>query len=90
MLDVILSNQFKKDLKLMKKRGVNLELLDAVVNMLANSEELDEKYYDHALTGNYIGYRECHIKPDWLLIYRINDNELYLFLTRTGTHSDLF
>ena len=90
MLDIVLSNQFKKDLKLMNKRGVNLELLDTVVNKLANNEELDEKYYDHALTGNYIGYRECHIKPDWLLIYRINDHELYLFLSRTGTHSDLF
>ena len=64
MLDVVLSNQFKRDLKLMNKRGVNLELLDAVVNKLANNEELDEKYYDHALTGNYIGFRECHIKPD--------------------------
>ena len=90
MLDIVLSNQFKKDLKLMNKRGVNLELLDTVVNKLANNEVLDEKYYDHALTGNYIGYRECHIKPDWLLIYRINNNELYLFLSRTGTHSDLF
>ena len=74
----------------MNKRAVNLELLDAVVNKLANNEELDEKYDDHALTGNYIGYRECHIKPDWLLIYRINNNELYLFLSRTGTHGDLF
>ncbi len=90
MFDIVLSNQFKKDLKLMNKRGVDLGLLDAVVNKLANSEELDEKYCDHALTGNYIGYRECHIKPDWLLIYRINDNELYLFLSRTGTHCDLF
>ena len=90
MLDVVLSNQFKKDLKLMNRRGVNLELLDDVVNKLANMEELDEKYCDHALTGKYIGYRECHIKPDWLLVYRINGNELYLFLSRTGTHSDLF
>ncbi len=90
MLDVVLSNQFKKDLKLMNRRGVNLDLLDYVVNKLANNEELEEKYYDHALTGNYVGFRECHIKPDWLLIYRINDNELYLFLSRTGTHSDLF
>ena len=90
MLDVVLSNQFKKDLKLMNKRGVNLELLDCVVNKLANNEELDERYADHALTGKYIGYRECHIKPDWLLVYRINGNELYLFLSRTGTHSDLF
>ena len=90
MLDIVLSNQFKKDLKLMNRRGFNLDLLDAVVNKLANNEELDEKYYDHALTGNYIGFRECHIKADWLLIYRINNNELYLFLSRTGTHSDLF
>lgn len=89
MLDVVLSNQFKKDLKLMNRRGINLDLLDAVVNKLANNEKLDEKYHDHALTGNYIGYRECHIKPDWLLIYRINNNELYLFLSRTGSHSDL-
>lgn len=89
MLDIVLSNQFKKDLKLMNRRGINLDLLDAVVNKLANSEKLDEKYHDHALTGNYIGYRECHIKPDWLLIYRINNSELYLFLSRTGSHSDL-
>ena len=90
MLDIVLSNQFKKDLRLMNRRGINLELLDSVVNKLANHEVLDEKYDDHALTGNYVGYRECHIKPDWLLIYRINNNELYLFLSRTGTHSDLF
>ena len=90
MLDIVLSNQFKKDLKLMSKRGENLELLDIVVNKLANNEKLDEKYCDHSLTGNYIGFRECHIKPDWLLVYRINNNELFLFLSRTGTHSDLF
>ena len=90
MLNVVLSNQFKKDLKLMNKRGADLELLDNVVNKLANLEELDEKFRDHALTGNYIGFRECHIKPDWLLVYRINNNELLLFLSRTGTHSDLF
>ena len=90
MLSVVLSNQFKKDLKLMNKRGVKLELLDNVVNKLANLEELDEKFCDHALTGNFIGFRECHIKPDWLLVYRINNNELLLFLSRTGTHSDLF
>ncbi len=90
MLNVVLSNQFKKDLKLMNKRGVNLELLDNVVNKLANLEKLDEKFCDHALTGKFIGFRECHIKPDWLLVYRINNNELLLFLSRTGTHSDLF
>lgn len=90
MLDIVLSNQFKKDLKLMSKRGANLDLLDYVVNKLASGEALEDKYCDHALTGNYIGFRECHVKPDWLLIYRINNNELFLFLSRTGTHSDLF
>ena len=90
MLDVILSNQFKRDLKLMSRRRMDLELLDAVVTRLASGEALDEKHSDHALTGNYAGFRECHIKPDWLLIYRINGRELYLFLSRTGTHSDLF
>ena len=90
MLNVVLSNQFKKDLKLMNKRGANLELLDDVVNKLANLEKLDEKLCDHALTGNLSGFRECHIKPDWLLVYRINNKELLLLLSRTGTHGDLF
>lgn len=90
MLDIILSNQFKKDLKQLSRRGYNLDLLDDVVNKLASSIQLEEKFCDHALTGNYTGFRECHIKPDWLLIYRANDKELYLFLSRTGTHSDLF
>lgn len=90
MLDVVLSNQFKKDLKLLQRQGVNLALLNGVVDRLAKGEELEARYCDHSLTGNYIGFRECHIKPDWLLIYRINDKELFLFLSRTGTHSDLF
>ena len=90
MLKVVLSNQFKKDLKLMNRRSMNLELLENVVNQLACCETLDEKYCDHPLTGNYTGFRECHIKPDWLLVYRINNDELFLFLFRTGTHSDLF
>lgn len=90
MLDIVLSNRFRKDLKLMSRRGVDLALLENVVDRLANRETLDEKYCDHALTGDYAGFRECHIKPDWLLVYRINENELYLFLSRTGTHSDLF
>lgn len=89
MLEIVLSNQFKKDLKLIAKRGYNLDLLNDVVDKIASLEPLDERYRDHALTGNYIGFRECHIKPDWLLIYRINNNELYLFLSRTGSHSDL-
>lgn len=74
----------------MAKRGVQLELLDEVVEKLANGIQLEDKYCDHNLKGDYAGFRECHIKPDWLLVYRINDNELYLFLSRTGTHSDLF
>lgn len=90
MLDIVLSNQFKRDLKQIAKRGYDLTLLDDVVNKLALSEQLDERFQDHLLTGKYIGYRECHIKPDWLLIYRVNEKELYLFLSRTGTHSDLF
>ena len=90
MLEIVLSNQFKKDLKQIAKRGYDLDLMNTVVDKLASSEKLDECYRDHALTGNYVGFRECHIKPDWLLIYRINNHELYLFLSRTGTHSDLF
>ena len=90
MLEIILSNQFKKDLKLATKRGYNLNLLDAVVTRLAAGESLPEKNRDHELVGDYIGFRECHIQPDWLLIYKIDGNELILFLSRTGTHSDLF
>lgn len=90
MLDIVLSNQFKKDLKRMARRKVKIDLLENVVNKLANGEKPDERYCDHELSGNYIGFRECHIKPDWLLVYKINNNELYLFLSRTGSHSDLF
>ena len=90
MLEIILSNRFKKDLKLIAKRGYNLDLLNDVVELLARQEPLPDKNRDHSLTGNYIGYRECHIKPDWLLIYRVDGDELMLFLSRTGTHSDLF
>ena len=84
------SNQFKKDLKLAAKRGYKIELLTDVIKKLANGEVLDPKYKDHQLSGNFGFYRECHIQPDWLLIYQIDGNELILYLTRTGTHSDLF
>ena len=84
------SNQFKKDLKLAAKRGYNIDLLSDVIKKLANGETLSPKHRDHQLSGNFGIYRECHITPDWLLIYQINDNELILHLTRTGTHSDLF
>ena len=82
--------QFKKDYKLAKKRGLDLDLLKEVVTKLANGETLPPEYRDHGLNGNWSGHRECHIQPDWLLIYRIDNDVLVLTLTRTGTHSDLF
>ena len=87
---VKLTTQFKKDYKLAVKRGLKIELLEGVVAALALGEPLPEKHRDHALTGNWIGHRECHILPDWLLIYRIEDDVLVLTLSRTGSHSDLF
>lgn len=90
MLTIVRSNRFLKDLRLAKKRGLDLSALEEVVNKLANQEVLDEKYHDHALSGDYSDFRECHIKPDWLLVYTIDDEELELFLFRTGSHSDLF
>ncbi len=88
--EIVPSNQFRKDLKLAAKRGYNMEKIKDVIARLANGETLDAKYRDHLLTGNYGGYRECHIEPDWLLVYQIDGGQLILFLARTGTHSDLF
>ena len=90
MLEIVPSNQFKKDLKLAKRRGLKIELLREVVNTLAMKKKLDDKHHDHSLAGNYKSFRECHIEPDWLLIYRIENNELELFLFRTGSHPDLY
>lgn len=84
------TTQFKKDFKLVMKRGLKIELLEEVIATLAMGETLPEKHKDHALTGNWIGHRECHILPDWLLVYRVEDGVLVLTLSRTGTHSDLF
>lgn len=84
------TNKFQKDLKKVQKRGCDISLLTDIVKKLANGEQLPEKNRDHALSGDYSGYRECHIQPDWLLIYEIDNGNLYLYLTRTGTHSDLF
>ena len=84
------TTQFKKDFKLAIKRSMKIELLEEVIAMLAMGETLPDKHKDHALTGNWVGHRECHILPDWLLIYRIEDEVLVLTLARTGTHSDLF
>ena len=89
MRRIIQSNLFKKDLKNAKKRHLDISLLDEVITKLANDEKLDPKYRDHPLKGKFKGMRECHIKPDWLLIYSIVNNEIELFLFRTGTHSDL-
>lgn len=90
MLEIKFTSKFKKDYKLIKKRGMNINLLKEIVDKLANNIPLEEKYKDHELMGNYKGFRECHIQPDWLLIYLIEDNKLTLTLSRTGTHSDLF
>jgi len=88
-LDIVWTTQFKKDYKLAIKRHLNIELLDDIIRSLSRGETLPEKNHDHALTGNYAGYRECHIQSDWLLIYRVDNDVLTLTLTRTGTHSDL-
>ena len=88
MLDVRYSSSFKKDFKACIKRGYKMELLQTAIDTLRIPEALLEKNKDHSLSGNYSGYRECHIEPDWLLIYRQTSEELQLY--RTGTHSDLF
>lgn len=84
------TTQFKKDYKLAMKRGQKIKLLDDVITMLAMGEMLPERNKDHALSGIWVGHRECHIQPDWLLIYRVENDVLVLTLSRTGTHSDLF
>lgn len=84
------SSKFKKDYKRMIKRGLDIALLNNLIEKLGNGEDLPPEYDDHALLGNYAGFRECHIKPDWLLVYFIQGNVLVLTLSRTGSHSDLF
>lgn len=90
ILDVRYSSKFNKDYKLIKKRGCNLDKLKKVVALLRDGIKLPPKYKDHALSGNYANFRECHIEPDWLLIYKIDNSVLILTVFRTGTHSDLF
>ena len=82
--------KFLKDLKLAKRRGLNLDELRQVTDLLQEGEPLPERYKDHNLTGNYKGFRECHINPDWLLIYKKKEAVMVVSLYRTGTHSDLF
>ena len=88
--ELILTGKIKKSLKLAKKQGLDLKLLDKVITMLQNDIPLEEKYRDHELKGKYQGFRECHIQPDWLLIYLKENNVLTLTLVDTGTHADLF
>ncbi len=90
MYELEMTRQFKKDYKLAQKRGFPTDLLWDVIDKLVAQEALEEKHHDHALSGNYIGFRECHIKPDFLLIYAIDNGRLVLTASRTGTHSDLF
>lgn len=84
-----MTTAFKSDIKLIEKQNKDISQLKAVVNTLLNGESLEAKYKDHALSGNWKGFRECHITPDWLLIYLKSDKELILTLTRTGSHSNL-
>ena len=88
--DIKSTAQFKKDYKLAKKRGLDIKLLAKVINTLAEGEILPAKYKDHALKGKWAGRRECHVLPNWLLVYQKTDTTLVLDLFRTGTHSDIF
>jgi mRNA interferase YafQ len=90
MLTIKYHTLFKKDFKRIKKRGYDISRLEKIVELLANEVPLPEQFKDHNLSGNYNGFQECHIAPDWLLIYQVNNNELVLVLSRTGSHSDLF
>lgn len=84
------TSRFQKDVKKAQKRGLDMELLTSVIKKLAAGEELPARNRDHALIGEYAGCHECHIQPDWLLIYEVEQEALFLYLIRTGTHSDLF
>jgi len=90
MLTIKYQTAFKKDYKRVKKRGYDIRLLEKVIGLLANEERLPAEYKDHSFIGDYKGCRECHISPDWLLIYEVKEQELLLYLLRTGSHSDLF
>lgn len=89
MLKLKTTKKFRLDYKRCKKRGYNMKKLEYVINQLLDNKILSSKYKDHTLTGTYKGFHECHIRPDWLLIYIINESELILTASRTGTHADL-
>ena len=90
MLNIFYSSQFKRDYKVVKKRGYDLKLMNDVIGLLITGDPLPARYKEHTLKGKYSGQTECHITPDWLLVYKIDNDCLILTLTRTGTHSDLF
>jgi mRNA interferase YafQ len=90
LLELKKTAQFRKDLKRAVKRNLNIDLLDEIIQTLRERKPLEPKYRDHALTGDYADFRECHIQPDWLLIYMIDGDNIILTVSRTGTHSDLF
>lgn len=90
MFRFITTNRFEKDYKLMQRRGKEISKLDAIVRKLVHGEALDMKYKDHALKGDYKDRRECHIEPDWLLIYKIDKNKKAIIFERTGSHADIF
>lgn len=88
--EVFFTSKFRKDIKLAHKKGKNIDKLFSVVESIANDDKLDARYRDHELSGDFAGFRECHIEPDWLLIYRKDSERIILYLLRTGSHSDLF
>lgn len=90
MLELVTTGQFRKDYKRVKKRGYDMGMLEEVIDLLLKEQPLDERYRDHGLIGNYEGFCECHILPDWLLIYAKDKEQLILTASRTGTHADLF
>lgn len=90
MYEVRPTTRFQRDLKLAKKRNYDMSKMTRVIKLLASGQPLPARYKDHPLEGDYAGCRECHITPDWLLVYEIDNGQLILYLTRTGTHSDLF
>ena len=90
MYQLRFTTAYKKSYKLMKRRGLDLSALDEVVELLRQGEQLNEKYRDHSLGGKFIGFRECHVKPDWILIYLMEQDVLTLTLVDTGSHSDIF
>jgi len=90
MLELETTTKYRKDLRLMHRRGLDLSLLEDIIEKLKKRETLDARHHDHPLKGDYVGFRECHITPNWLLVYAIDNNRLVLTALRTGSHSDLF